>query len=1522
MTDLRGSGVRVLLIGTAEYSSPSLPSLPSVGRSVAALSAVLLKRCGVGGKQLRVVLNPQDARTMAEAVAEEAHTAESVLVIYYLGHGLLGPGDELYLSASGTGELMPGLAAHQALPFSAITQALAACRASSVAIVLDCCFSGRPAFGLRATDPVFTLPATHGMYLLASAERLALAPEDQEFTMFSGALIALLRHGDPRGPRLLTLNDAYDFLFQTLRERGGPLPRRQAGDRSGELVLAENPAQPEPEETDDWAPSPGRCPYLGLSAFGVDDAELFRGRKRLSSELVAAAGNALALRSPLVVVGPSGAGKSSLLHAGLLARLREGPAELPGAAAWPWMTLTPGDHPLQALATRLSPDRAITADDIRQDPSRAADLAAGLVPSPRLLVLVIDQLEQLFVPSVSAAERAAFLAAVWAIARPPDGSGRAALVVLALRADFYGRAAEYPELLDALTVSQFIVGPMSPQEMREAIEEPAKTAGLRLDAGLADVILHELGAVDGAGGGGIGAGALPLLSHALWAIWQKRSGTRLTMAAYRAVGRVTGAIATTADEAYGALSADEQDAVQRMLPRLVRVGEEAPDTIRQLERSALLRGLPDGEAAARALDRLAAARLVTLDQDSVRLSHEALIRSWPLLSGWIEADREWLRVSQRLTDDARAWQESGQDRSRLYRGSALGGVRERAGVAGRAEEFPPVAAAFLASSVQQERRVSRRRTTLIIALSVLLVLALAGGGTALAFQRQADARGDAALAQLISAEASQLRATDPNLATQLSLVAYQADPESGTDALLASQGSPGLLDDGEPALDMAQQDEGRVVGISTGTAIRLLDALTGQYISQIGDLATGPVVIGSAAHVLVGATGPIEQLYPLSSYVNTDSGLQELRDQIRVWSIADPAHPWLLAAVPAHAKDVVALALSPDERTLAAASLDGAIRIWDVADPGRPALLSTLPGDRKAVYSLAFDPRGSILASTGADHKIRLWDLARPAHPTPLSDLSASTGNLDPTNPAMPHRITFSADGKYLAGVAGGDSGEYPEVWKVTNPGAPHEYAAGASASATCDQVMGLAFMPMPKGDSLLSSCYDEQYVPSELDVWQFQSGQKTGAEELQNVTSLPDSSGGSGTGGQVLVEASRNVALNVSPVGVTKWYLNDDVEPGALTSAPASTGLAPGNLALNSSGRPLMADTAYLGSVRLWALSNDPADSPSATVYPDANPQATGAEIDALAEGVALSGNGTILAASEVDNHRPAVVLYRTAKPGSCSGGHDPEPERWRCLARVVQHREPAGRVGQLRLLARGRQATRGKALQRSGPLTSPAHRLAAGKHLPGDVLARRPHARRPHREHDAVVGHLRPEQACRAASAAPEPGFRLSAGAFSPDGTLLAAEDSEGVLRLWHVAHDRLTGQSILQNQDTAVPAAVAFSPDGRTLAVSGLLDGNTDDPAIDLWDVANPGAPRLEAQWAQPNKDEVHALGFSLTGQVLVVEGRDDINLWSTNPTQIADNLCASVGDTITSTQWKGYIPGLPYRPPCDRGTTGGS
>ena len=1508
MTDLVGSGVRVLLIGTAAYTGPSLPALPAVARSLSALAAVLRDRCGVGERQLRVLLDPPDAQVMAEAVAQEAGQADSVLLIYYLGHGLLGSRDELYLAASSTDALTPGLAAHQALPFAAITEALTACRASSVVVVLDCCFSGRADFAMHGGVSAFTLPAAHGMYLLSSAERLALSPPEQRYTLFTGAFIELLTNGDPLAPGLLTLDGAYDHLFRVLRAAGGPLPRRQAADRSGELILAVNPAQTHPAEAAEEAEAfPGRCPYPGLAAFGVDDAELFAGRKRLTTELITAASHALAESMPLVMVGASGSGKTSLLHAGLLARLRVGPPELPGSAGWPWLTMTPGDHPLHVLASRLDPSGTVTAEALRRDPARAVGLAAGLLsrdthPEARL-VLVIDQLEQLFLLGASPAEQAAFLDAVSAVSRPPGGIARPALVVLALRADFYGRAAEHPGLLAALTHSQFLVGPMGAADMRAAIEQPARVAGLRLDDGLADVILHELGTMDAAGAG---PGALPLLSHTMWAVWERRAGARLTVAGYRATGGVAQAIATSADATYHALHSAERTAARRMLPRLVRVADEAPDTARPQQVLALTQGLPDQEAARSALNKLAEARLVTADRNTVRISHEALLRSWPLLSEWIDADRDWLRVSQRLADDAWEWRRSGRDRSRLYRGGTLAAVREWAAVHGRDVELTPEAAEFLAAATAQERHARRLRVVGVGTLAVLLLFALAGGGLAVAFQRQAVGQRNLVLSRFLASEADQIRATNPSLATQLSLIAYHVDPGDGARAIFDSQGSPGFFDAGDPVLDMAQQASGRVLAISTGTALRLWDTGTGHQLSQIDGLPTGPVVIGSRRNLLVASVGNLAGLSPTSGNPNT--GLAAPRGQIRLWNIDDPAHPRSLAVLPAQATSVVALALSPDERILVAASPDGVLHVWDVSDPRHPVPLPELPGDGREVVSLAFSPRGRVLATSGTDHTIRLWNLASPAHARPLARIAGPGTAPDATVPVMRHLVEFSPDGRLLAAAAGKRSDE-ARVWDVTNPRAPRLVALPPS-DVTCDQVMGLAFFAStaPAGPGLLVSC------SGDLEIDQLPQGLNPGRPGRG--TELADLQDSGGTGGQVLIAPHRRWVLNVSPAGVRVWNITDPAQPGALASALANTGLVPGTIAFTSSGRPLMADTAYLSRIRLWNLSN-PRDPKNLGLYPEISPSGSGAEINALAGGaVALSPDGSVLAYSAVVDGRAVVVLRRTATP-------DAPP-----AATITGLGDGAialafGRDGHL--LAVSDNANYIPAVVKPPTvklfnLPDPGHpHLLAS--VPGNTfhLAISPDGR-------LLTGYTANSvlswDIADTARPTELPTQRLTPtsfvtdGAFSPNGALLAVGDGTGLVHLWRVRHDRITGPPAVINEPEDA-SSLAFSPDGRTLALPGLLNGDTSQPSIDLWDVANPDAPQRLAQWATPGGDQVNDLIFSLNGDTLAVEGQFDLNLWDMNPVRVAAALCTAVGDPISRAQWTQYIPSLPYRPPCAAG-----
>ncbi len=1011
MTDLSGAGVRVLLIGTATHPGPTLTSVPAVSRTINALRDRLISRCGVPADQVRLLADPETARDMATAIAEEAQQAQTTLLLYYLGHGLIGPGNELYLAASSTDQLTPGLAAHQALRLADLREALSACRASSVVVVLDCCFSGRAKLGNRSPQQ-FTLPPAHGMYLLGSAEQLALAPEDAQYTAFTGALIKLVDEGDPRGPRLLTLDAAYDYLFRTLRAQQGPLPRRQAGDRSGGLVLAVNPAQPEPVGRVEEEPFPGGCPYLGLESFAVDDAEFFHGRERLVEDLVRACGKALAGRQSVIVVGPSGAGKTSVLRAGLVAALRRGVPELPGSAGWPSVLLTPGAHPLQGLAAALHPDGIAGSESLRADPGSAAALVGGVLAeqSAERLVLVVDQLEELFTVCQSQSERTAFLAALAALAADAQ-----ALVVLALRADFYGQALDFPELAAALRDHQVQAVAMRPEELRAAIERPAELAGLTLDEGLADLLLHELGATQLTGPE---PGTLPMLSHTLWAIWRQRHGARLTVAGLRATGGITQAIARTADDTYDQLDEAGRSALRRMLPRLVRVDDRSVDTAQRVDRASLVQGLPDSEAAERALYRFAEARLLVLDEQTVALSHDALLRGWLRLRAWVDADREWLRTRQRLAADAETWWEAGQDPSLLYRGTRLAAAREGAAEADRAEELPSRLTEFLDRSKRYERRRVRRGRAAIASLVVLTLLSVSGGGLALTFQQESRAQQQHAVAQLVAAEAADLRNSQPGLAKQLAVAAYRLDPQANRAALFAAVGTDGVFDGQDRAADLAQSTDGRRLAISTGNSVALWST-AGAGEGRIQLPGVGPVALSPDGRLVAAAAG------------------QQGKPAVRLWDIGDPAHPKELAIPPAADQSgVTALAFSPDGHMLAAGTDGGTIRLLDLSEPAAPKPLPALTGHTGVVDSLTFAPSGRTLASAGADRSVHLWDLVAPARPVALPKLDG--GPLaDNLHPKPLHRLAFSPDGNLLVGPGDGD-GNALRLWDVRNPTQPH----------------------------------------------------------------------------------------------------------------------------------------------------------------------------------------------------------------------------------------------------------------------------------------------------------------------------------------------------------------------------------------------------------------------------------------------------------------------------------------------------
>jgi hypothetical protein len=543
------------------------------------------------------------------------------------------------------------------------------------------------------------------------------------------------------------------------------------------------------------------CPYRGLLPFDESDADVFYGRERLAAELAVKL-VARATRGGLVVVtGASGAGKSSLLRAGLLPILARG-QQLEGSNQWPRIVITPTKDPLTELAARLAALGGTTPLAVRgelaQYPDRghlsvwSAVLAvsaryAGAPPvsadKATRLVLIVDQFEQVFTlnpgPDGEVA-RKAFITALCAAATCPVGPRQEppALVVIAVRGDFWDRCAAYPELKDALQDGQFVVGPMTESELRVAITGPADAAGLSIDPALTDTILDDLQAA----GSDDTSGVLPLLSQAMSLTWEKRAGARLTGHGYAQAGGVSHAVQTGADKVYDALSAGQQELAREVLRSMTVASRDGRLTRRPVTRNDLYSGLPGARHSDinAILDAFAAERLVVLDGDTAQISHDVLLRAWPRLRGWLEEDQaSWILYGQ-LADAAAAWRDSHNDPSFLYRGTPLTALQQ---AVTRWSENPARYPAltdsqrdFVHASERAASRSSRQRRSAFAILVLLTILAVAASGVALYQRAAAIDQRDQAIASQVLAEADRYSASDLPLAAQLNLAAYRIEP--------------------------------------------------------------------------------------------------------------------------------------------------------------------------------------------------------------------------------------------------------------------------------------------------------------------------------------------------------------------------------------------------------------------------------------------------------------------------------------------------------------------------------------------------------------------------------------------------------------------------------------------------------------------------------------------------------------------------------------------------------------------------
>ncbi|MFM7238200.1 MAG: WD40 repeat domain-containing protein, partial [Cyanobium sp.] len=664
------------------------------------------------------------------------------------------------------------------------------------------------------------------------------------------------------------------------------------------------------------------CPYRGLFHFGPNDAELFFGRDAVVESLL----QAIQTRAFLPLLGASGSGKTSVVLAGLVPRLqREG--------HWRFSHFRPGADPFHALALALVPLYApeLNATDRMAQARQLADfLRSGAVPLADVLtqvrqndpgerVLVIaDQFEELYTQGTDDSVQRAFLDALLAgfseAANQTRGlAGDCARLVLTMRADFLGNALSYRPFADLLQQGDFKLGPMNAAELREVMEKPAR--GVAFESGLVERILEEVKAEPG---------TLPLLEFALTELWDRREDQTLTHGAYTAIGGVEGALARHADASYAALTPAEQQVARRVFLQLVRPGEGTEDTRRRASRQEL------GAVSWELVKRLADARLVVTNRvedaavETVEVVHEALIRHWGELRGWMVSDRKFRTWQERLRSDLTRWENSRRDEGLLLRSVALAegqeNLNKREGELSPAErEFIVASAAATERAGRQERR--RRRllfSGLAGGLAVVSVALLLAWGQLVRAQRQ---RGEA-----------------------LAVTAKLTATSRPADALLEALAAAGFSRYGQPrpaeSLLPAAATEALLDGAARSREQLRLRGHQG-WVRSAAYSADGSRIVSA------GDDGTVRQWEAKSGR-----------------AIGEPLR--------GHQGWVVSAAYSADGSRIVSAGEDGTVRQWE-AKNGR-AIGEPLRGHQGAVYSAAYSADGSRIVSAGDDGRVRQWE--------------------------------------------------------------------------------------------------------------------------------------------------------------------------------------------------------------------------------------------------------------------------------------------------------------------------------------------------------------------------------------------------------------------------------------------------------------------------------------------------------------------------------------------------------------------
>jgi WD40 repeat protein/transcriptional regulator with XRE-family HTH domain len=1161
-------------------------------------------------------------------------------------------------------------------------------------------------------------------------------------------------------------------------------------------------------------------PYRGLERFEPADRDLFFGRDALVEQLA----RKVREHRLVAVVGASGIGKSSLLRAGLIPALQTGqtPAGLPSAIRI------------------VIPSRRSASDH-----ARLLQPSAGRGDT----VVVIDQFEELFTLGADRTERGAFID----LLLNASGPDRRLRVVIAVRADFFGRCAEHAGLAEALRDATLLVGPMDTVSLREAIVRPAAAGGLIVERSLTARIVAE--AADQ-------PGSLPLMSHALLETWRRRRGRALTEEMYDAIGGIHGAIAATAEDVYNGLSQRQARAARQILLRLVTPGDGTQDTRRPTDRTELEAVSPES---GHVLEQLIRARLLTSDGEIVELAHEALISAWPRCRSWIDVGRERLWRQRQLTEAASAWDDLDGDPGALYRGSRLTAAEESFPTPESREDFTPLERAFLTASLSARTRRRRRVRVLTTAVAALVALALVAGGVAWQQTRISERRRVEAVARRVAGVADSTRYTDPAEAMKLSLAAWSLAHTAETRSALLGAAMQRDQDQFSPADQIGGfllTNDGRSLVQVASTAVTTWDVRshrrTGIYkgpgdkggwdaraLSADGrELALqsrdGAVELWdvTGGHPVGGLLSP----WPMSPVAFGSGGRSLLTIDnadfsdatARLWDVRT-RRPLFHHRLPG----LRSAAVSADDRLVALCPEGGPVQLRRVAgDVGVPLRDAPVLGQMDEC-AMAFSPDGRRITVAARRGWMETWDTGSGA-------LLARIPRIDVAE------IRYSADGKFLAAVGPSTVVMWRQPFQdepvLVYPVPPD------------DPVFTLRIDP---GGPYLRYLVRNSWGTAVRTVWPGQGiDGPTYQEPMEGALLSPD---------------AQMLAVLTPPQGGERLRLTATADGRILTDLPHTTTCGTAFAGIDLTGRPLNScrgSMAISADGRTAAYTPQPVDRPVSrqrmTIWRAGNTRTFDLRLPSPARlrHIALDPDGTSL----------FVVLLARNGTERTEDWDVQKQSRIRVISGIGGESVAVDPRGRWLAASDGRYADLS---------TGQVHNLPLGF------------------ETDDPPTIDRITQGTRS-------GISGTQVSFSPDGRYLAFGDSTGRLTLFdgHLARlGSMSGPASGRAQDSVAPTtALAFSPDSRTLAAADL------NGSVQLWDVPT-GQPLGSALTLSGSGDPVQSLAFTPDGAALyAASDHAPLRKYTISPESATAQVCKRVGGGLSKYQWQESIPEIPYRKAC--------